>query len=101
MVDVEDNCDALLVLRVADVVQLGDGEEGVGEVDVVQVEVLEDPPDQPSTVRLCGCIRKLGNLVSSYLRIFVSLLQCPIILVSPRLPPLHHRNFVTWYLRLF
>ena len=47
VVDVKDNCDALLVLWVADVVQLGDGEEGVGEVDVVQVEVLEDPPDQP------------------------------------------------------
>ena len=47
VVDVEDNCDALLVLGVADVVQLGDGEEGVGEVDIVQVEVLQDPSDQP------------------------------------------------------
>ena len=47
VVDVEDNCDALLVIGVAHVVQLGDGEEGLGEVDVVQVEVLQDPPDQP------------------------------------------------------
>ena len=39
LVDVEDNRYALLVLRVGDVVELGDGEEGVGQVDVVQVEV--------------------------------------------------------------
>ena len=45
VVDVEHNRDALLVLGVAHVVQLGDGEEGLGEVDVVQVEVLQDPPD--------------------------------------------------------
>ena len=50
MVDVEDDGDALLVLLglAADVVvQLGDGEEGVGEVDVVKVELLQHPPDQP------------------------------------------------------
>ena len=49
MVDVEDDGDALLVLLglAADVVQLGDGEEGVGEVDVVKVEVLQHPSDQP------------------------------------------------------
>ena len=39
LVDVEDNRYALLVLRVGDVVELGDGEEVVGQVDVVQVEV--------------------------------------------------------------
>ena len=32
---------ALLVL-----VQISDGEEGLGEVNVVQVEVFQDPPDQ-------------------------------------------------------
>ena len=47
MVGVEDNGYALLVLGVADVVQLRDGEEGLGEVDVVQVEVLQDPSDHP------------------------------------------------------
>ena len=46
MVGVEDNGYALLVLGVADVVQLRDGEEGLGEVNVVQVEVFQDPPDQ-------------------------------------------------------
>ena len=39
LVDVKDNRYALLVLRVGDVVELGDGEEVVGQVDVVQVEV--------------------------------------------------------------
>ena len=39
LVDVEDNRYALLVLRVGDVVELGDDEEVVGQVDVVQVEV--------------------------------------------------------------
>ena len=46
VVGVEDNGYALLVLGVADVVQLRDGEEGLGEVNVVQVEVFQDPPDQ-------------------------------------------------------
>ena len=39
LVDVEDNRYTLLVLRVGDVVELGDDKEVVGQVDVVQVEV--------------------------------------------------------------
>ena len=61
VVDVEDNCDALLVLGVAHVVQLGDGEEGLGEVNVVQVEVLQDPPDHPVFNHLPNLMGKLSN----------------------------------------
>ena len=67
MVGVEDNGYALLVLGVADVVQLRDGEEGFGEVNVVQVEVFQDPPDQAMLNDLPNLMEKCWTVAADIL----------------------------------
>ena len=49
---------ALLVL-----VQISDGEEGLGEVNVVQVEVFQDPPDQAMLNDLPNLMEKCFPLI--------------------------------------
>ena len=53
---------ALLVL-----VQISDGEEGLGEVNVVQVEVFQDPPDQAMLNDLPNLMEKCWTVAADIL----------------------------------